>query len=82
MTNRNTAAIIEACDMLGHRTVEIGGARHGGAWLFDKVMRAFDFPATESVTYEVYFNAPVMKPGTVTIHRDGRMECEVKEEDA
>ena len=74
MTYRNTAAIIEACDKVARRCITIGGKYHGSAWLFDQAMRAFDHKAIEAVTYEVYINAPVMKQGEATIHRDGRLE--------
>lgn len=74
MAHTNTSAIIEACDKAAQRTITIAGKHHGSAWLFDQVMRAFDFPPTEAVTYDVFINAPVMKPGTVTIYRDGSME--------
>lgn len=74
MTYRNTDNIITACDNIARHCTEIGDGRHGSAWLFDKVMRVFDFEPTEAVTYRVYINAPVMSEGTVTIHRDGSYE--------
>lgn len=80
MNYRNTAKIIEACDTVERRCTEVAGKHHGSAWLFDKAMRAFDFKPTEAVTYEVFINAPVMKPGEITIHRDGRLEMRTKQE--
>ena len=74
MTYRNTQGILADCDKVARRCTTIAGGYHGSAWLFNQVMRAFDFPPTEAVTYEVFINAPVMKPGEVTIHRDGHME--------
>ena len=71
MTYRNTDSIITACDNIARHCTEIAGKHHGSVWLFNQVMRAFDFPAVESVTYQVFLNAPVMSYGTVTIHRDG-----------
>ena len=80
MTYRNTDEIIEACDKVARRCTMIAGGYHGSAWLFDKVMRAFDFEPCEAVTYEVYINAPVMRPGEITIHRDGNLEMRTKRE--
>lgn len=74
MTYRNTDSIIKACDHIARVCTTIGGGWHGSAWLFDKVMRAFDHKAVEAVTYECYLNAPVMRAGEVTIHRDGHYE--------
>lgn len=69
----NTIEIINSCDTVARRCIEIAGTRHGGAWLFDKLMRTFSFDAVESVTFEVYINAPVMRKGTATIGRDGSL---------
>ena len=76
MANINISAVIDSCDTLAHRIITVGGKRHGSVFLFDQCMRAFTakLPA-EAVTFSVYYNAPVMKNGEATIHRDGRLEC-------
>ena len=77
MTNLNTAQIITACDTLARRIITIGGEWHGSAWIFDQCMRAFDnskLPA-QAITFSVYYNSPVMKPGEATISRDGSLIC-------
>lgn len=75
MTTINISGVINACDTLSHRIITVGGERRGSAFLFDECMRAFDckLPA-EAVTFSVLINAPVMKAGEATIHRDGRLE--------
>ena len=75
MTTINISGVINACDTLSHRIITVGGERRGSAFLFDKCMRAFDckLPA-EAITFSVFINAPVMKDGEATIHRDGRLE--------
>lgn len=75
MTAINISGVINACDTLSHRIITVGGERRGSAFLFNKCMRAFDckLPA-EAVTFSVFINAPVMKDGEATIHRDGRLE--------
>lgn len=79
----NTQGIIESCDKLAHRIITVGGERHGSSFLFDQCMRAFTakLPA-EAITFSVFYNAPVMKDGEATIHRDGTMECRVREVEA
>lgn len=71
MTNINTEKLITACDMVAQKCVTIGGKRHGSAWLFDQLMRAFTSPAVDSVTYSVYLNAPLMCEGEAEINRHG-----------
>ena len=78
MTYRNTDRIITACDNIARHCTQIAGKCHGSAWLFNQVMRAFDFQPTEAVTYDVYLNAPVMAEGEVTIHRDGSYQIRRK----
>lgn len=71
----NISKIIDSCDTLGRMIISVGGKNHGSTFLFDKCMRAFtDVVPAEAITFEVYFNAPIMKPGEATIHRDGRLE--------
>lgn len=71
----NIDGVYEATNTLYHRIITIEGHRHGAAWIYDQCMRAFDaLPAAEAVTFSVYINSPVMKPGEATIHRDGRLE--------
>lgn len=74
-SNINIDGVINACETLAHRIITIGGERHGSAFIFDKCMRAFDcgMPA-EAITFSVFINAPVMKDGEATIHRDGTLE--------
>ena len=76
MTTLNTDAIIKACDTLARRVTTIGGEYHGSPFLFDKCMRAFTNKAlpAEAITFSVFINTPVLKPGEATIHRDGRLE--------
>ena len=71
MTTINISGLIDSCDMIARHCITIGGGRHGSAWLFDKCMRAFDFPPCVGITFSVYINAPVMADGEVTINRDG-----------
>lgn len=75
MTDRQIDSILKACDTVARRVSLIGGEFHGSAFLFDKCMRAFTgtLPA-EAVTFSVFINTPVMKPGEATIHNDGRIE--------
>lgn len=73
--NIDVSAISEACDTLAQRVITVEGGHHGSTFLFDQCMRAFDakLPA-EAITFSVFINAPVMKDGVATIHRDGRLE--------
>lgn len=76
MTQINISALINSCDALQRRTISKEGFMHSSCRCFDACMRLFDrkkLPA-EAVTFQVYFNAPVMKQGEATIYRDGRME--------
>lgn len=76
MTQLNITAVADACDKLAHRIIEVEGTRHGAAFLFDQCMRAFDNKAlpANSITFSVFIDYPVMKPGEATIHRDGTLE--------
>ena len=81
MTQINIPALIDSCDALQRRTIWKEGFMHSSCRCFDACMRLFDrknLPA-EAVTFQVYFNAPVMKPGEATIHRDGHMEMRIVE---
>lgn len=70
-------AILKACDTLPRRVITIEGGYHGSTFLFDQCMRAFNAnPPAEAITFSVFINAPVMKPGTATIHRDGQLEMQ------
>jgi hypothetical protein len=73
--NIDVSAILKACDTLAQRVITVEGGCHGSTFLFDQCMRAFDakLPA-EAITFSVFINAPVMKNGVATIHRDGRLE--------
>ena len=76
MTQINIPALIDSCDALQRRTIWKEGFMHSSSRCFDACMRLFDtkHAPAESVTFRVFFNAPVMKEGEATIHRDGRME--------
>lgn len=79
MTNINTDKLIHSCVTLSHRICTIEGGFHSSSWIFDQCMRVFDrvnLPA-EAITFRVYLNAPVMKYGFATIHRDGSMELSI-----
>ena len=81
MTQINVSKLIESCDALQRRTIWKEGFMHSSCMCFDACMRLFDrktLPA-EAVTFRVFFNAPVMKQGEATIHRDGRMEMRTVE---
>lgn len=59
-----------ACDRVVAQCVTICGGYHGSSFLFDKVMRVFDDPAVNAVTYPVYWN--LVGEAYATITRDGR----------
>jgi hypothetical protein len=76
MKKINVAKLIESCDALQRRTITAEGCMHSSSRCFDACMRAFDkkdLPA-ESITFKVFFNAPVMKYGEATLNRDGSMQ--------
>lgn len=76
MTTINIDNLIKSCDLLQQRTIYAPGYMHTSSRCFDACMRMFDnskLPAN-SVTFSVYLNAPIMKPGEATIYRDGHME--------
>lgn len=80
MVNLDIAKVAEACDTLAHRVLPFHeGCISGSARIFDASMRLFDDPRlpAEAVTYRVFYNAPVMAYGTATIHRDGRLTCQL-----
>ena len=78
MDNLDILAMIDASDKVARRCIEICGAHHGSAWLLSKSVRFFEREqAAQAVTIPVYINAPVMRPGEATIHRDGRLEMRV-----
>lgn len=75
MTSMNMINIIKASEKVAHRCTKIAGTQHGSTWLADKLIRYFEKePAAESITFDVFLNAPVMMDGEATIHRDGRLE--------
>lgn len=73
MAELNVARLIETCDKIERATVYAGKEyAHGSVRLFDACMRTMDTkPAANFVTFRVYWGAPFMRPGTVSIHRDG-----------
>lgn len=75
MTDLNIDGILNACDAVQRRTIYAEGYMHSCVRCFDACMRAFTGkPAAEAVTYKIYLNAPIMKPGEVTIHRNGEFQ--------
>lgn len=80
MTTINIDSILAATTTLNNRITSIEGKHHGSAWIFDQCMRAFDskLPA-EAITFTVFYNAPVMRAGLATIHRDGTLTCTLGE---
>ena len=75
MKTLNIERIIESCDTIQRRTCISDGCMHSSVRCFDACMRAFDcdLPA-EAISFRIFINAPVMKYGEATIHRDGSME--------
>ena len=71
----NTAA-------LQRRTIQHPGCVSSAVRAFTECMRWFDDPACEAVTLPVFLNAPVFRPGTITIHRDGHMETRIASDPA
>ena len=77
--NIDVSSVIDGCDFIARHVTTIGGKYHGSAWLFDKCMRAFDnkhLPA-QSITFAVFHNYPVGKPGTAEIDRQGHVTMRV-----
>lgn len=59
-----------ACDKVANKITNLSST-----YLFNACMRAFTgTPKAEAVTFSVFINAPVMKWGEATIHRDGAVE--------
>lgn len=75
MTTIDIDRLIDSCDALQRRTTAEPGYMHSSCRCFDACMRAFDcrVPA-EAITFSIFLNAPVLKPGEATIYRDGHME--------
>ena len=75
MTNIEIDRLIDSCVKLQRRTAPEPGYMHSSCRCFDACMRAFDcrVPA-EAITFSIFLNAPVLKPGEATIYRDGHME--------
>ena len=75
MANVHLNGVLNACDAVQRRTVYAEGCMHNSAKCFDACMRAFSGKlAAESITFKVFFNAPVMRLGEVTIHRNGEYQ--------
>ena len=76
MTTINIDRLYESCKALQRRTIIHDGCMHSATRCFNACMRAFDrhtLPA-EAITFSIFLNVPIMKPGEATIYRDGRME--------
>ena len=72
MTNLNIDGIYDACNAVQQRTIYAEGYMHSSVRCYDACMRAFTGrPAAEAITFKIFLNAPIMKPGEVTIHRNG-----------
>lgn len=75
MTNEAIDKLIKSCDELQRRTTPAGPEYMASSTrCFDACMRAFEGSAVEAITFRIYLNAPVSKPGFAKIYRDGRME--------
>ena len=75
MSTINLEGVLNACDTLQRRTIMQDGCMHSSVRCFDACMRAFTGkPAAEAITFRIYLNAPVMRPGEATIHRDGAIQ--------
>jgi len=74
----NIDKLIATCDTIQRRTIYAQGYAHTSSRIFDSCMRLFDCECpAQAVTLRVFFNAPVMRPGTVTIGRDGSLTCQL-----
>ena len=68
----NVDKLITTCDTIARRCTRIADTGHGSAWLFDKLMRAFEAsPACVSITIPVYVN--LVGEGNAEIGRDGSL---------
>lgn len=75
MKEINIEKLIESCDKLQDRTIAKEGCMSSSVRCFDACMRSFDTtPPANNITFKIFLNAPVLKPGEATIYRDGRME--------
>lgn len=84
MTNSTIDNLLNSCDRLQRYTLpgEPGeGLMHSSVKCFNACMRAFDRKGLtpESITFRVYFKAPVNAYGFAAIHRDGTMEMRTSE---
>lgn len=78
MTPDKIDALLANCHELERLTTYAGKEyMHNSARCFDACMRAFDCSTpARSVTFKVFFDAPVMKEGTATIYRSGVLKME------
>ena len=76
MTNSTIDNLLNSCERLQRYTLPGEGLMHSSVKCFNACMRAFDRKGLtpESITFRVYFNAPVNAYGYAKIHRDGTME--------
>ena len=75
MTNLNYDGIYNACNAVQQRTIYAEGYMHNRVKCYDACMRAFTGrPAAEYITLKIFLNTPIMKPGEVTIHRNGEFQ--------
>lgn len=73
MKNIDISKLIETCDHIQRTTIYAGKEYyHVSSKILYDCMKGFEkHPEANFVTINVYWNAPFMKPGTVTINRDG-----------
>ena len=78
MTNTNIDKLLDNCQLLQNRTIYAEGCMHSSTRCFDACMRAFDakVPA-QSITFKIYFNAPILAESEATFYRAGRMEMKL-----
>lgn len=74
----NYEALYQAAVKINNHCTKFGGRLASVTCVYDQIMRAFAHPATESVTYAVFFNAPVSKSGEVTVYRNGSVEMQIQ----
>lgn len=75
MTNSTIDNLLNSCERLQRYTLPGEGLMHSSVKCFNACMRAFDRKGLtpESITFRVYFKAPVNAYGFAAIHRDGTM---------
>lgn len=72
----NVDKLLTNCDRAQQITTDLYSVR-----LFNAVMRAMATAdsAVHSISYNCFLNVPVMRPGVITLYRDGRMVTQTRE---